>query len=63
VKPKSCNWQVHRRCEAQWRRRIDILQAIDNEAGSVKLPIPEGKENEKIRVQSKNEQFIFKMAL
>ena len=31
----------------QWRRRINILQAIDNEADSVKLPIPKGKENEK----------------
>jgi hypothetical protein len=29
----------------QWRRRINILQAIDNEAGSVKLPIPEGAQN------------------
>jgi len=31
----------------QWRRRICILQAIDNKADSVKLPIPQGKENEK----------------
>ena len=29
------------------RRRICILQAIDNEADSVKWPIPKGKENEK----------------
>ncbi len=29
------------------RRRICILQAIDNEVDSVKLLIPKGKENEK----------------
>jgi len=31
----------------QWRRRIYILQAIDNKADSVKSLIPQGKENEK----------------
>jgi len=31
----------------QWCRRICILQAIDNDAYSVNLPIPKGKENEK----------------
>jgi len=31
----------------QWHRRSNLLQAIDNEADSVKLATPQGKKNEK----------------
>ena len=40
----------------QGRRRINILQALDNEADSVKLPIPQGKKIEKKAIHPTGER-------
>jgi len=39
----------------QGRRRINILQALDNEADSVKLPIPQGEGIKKKQSHSDSE--------
>ncbi|BCL60123.1 hypothetical protein DGMP_08160 [Desulfomarina profundi] len=39
----------------QGRRRINILQALDNEADSMKLPIPQGKGIKKKQSHSDSE--------
>jgi len=43
----------------QWRRRICILQAIDNKADSVKSLIPQGKENGKNHFTSSVNELAF----
>jgi len=45
LKPAVVNYTGDAR--HQWRRRSNILQAIDNEADSVELATPQGKKNEK----------------